>query len=803
MKWIFYFTVACVSHGVFFVSVSFAQTPTSAQIQGLVIQAEELFRDENQIHLKGNVKIAYKQEYLEADEAFISTKSRKVSLRGNVWLQNTQAKITGDRIDLDYEASTGLIFNGMVESGSIVFEGSLIHKTKESEYFVTEASYTTCSNCPATWSFTGESIRASLGDYAYMKNSVLRFGKMPVLWLPYLVVPLKSDRQSGLLNPRFERSERMGFTFAQSFFWAISRSQDATLTATHYEKSGLKGGLNYRYMLAENSYGELDSSFFNDNVFKNEDRLNLFRRENKSQPFSRWFVKYDHIYDLPNDYVFRTQILKTSDLQYPKDFELETKNNGEPSMENRLSLTKNFEKDHFSIDAAYNVNMLQANPTASNENAVHRTPEIQYSRMKTQIGESGFFYSLHANYLNVTRNGQAWDDLSFEQGERFLTNSLTGSFKGNKGTVCDNSPSCQIVTDGSYDSYRDVLRTGQRLDFRPTLSRPFSLGNTLDFNPSISYRETNYFFNVPQNSQSNRRSVLAEIGVSSTMSRIYQGSEAKNPSRYKHEIQPILNYKSVPYLDHQSHPFFGFSPQTEAPYYTKDSISDNDVNSDLGLQFDYNDRIYDRNLVTMGFVNRLIQKRWKRGTYETRQLASLGIFQSYDAFQESRNDPLKQPWSDIMTVADIRGDYFQTVSTLNYYPYHRITNVSSRLRMINDENQFIQLGIIKKDDVKPGRDVDFKRRVEHYTFSTGFVSRYLNLMGRIVFDANWENQRIPRQIKAWGYIAQFKPPGDCLVINWYHKQSFRGDTTINFEFDFSFESQPKRPFGEEKLSEIE
>lgn len=773
----------------------------SAQIQGLVIQADELVREADSVHLKGNVKIAYKQEYLEADEAFVSTKSRKVSLRGNVLMENSEAKVMGDRVDLDYEDSTGIIYNGTIESGAIFFQGSMIHKTKESEYFVFDANYTTCTNCPATWSFSGQSIRALLGDYAYLKNSVLRFGGFPILWLPYLVVPLKSDRQSGLLNPRFEQSGRMGITYGQSFFWAISRSQDATFTATHYEKSGLKGGLNYRYVTDEHSAGEFDSAIFNDNVFKDEDRLNKFRNSDRGAPFSRWFLKYEHLYELPDDYYFRAMVNKTSDLQYPKDFEQETRNMGDSAMENRLSVTKNFERDHLSIEAAYNINMLQANPLAKNDNAVHRLPEIQYSRLQSEIGQSGFYYSLNANYVNFARSGLSYDNLTFDGKERYLTNNRPGAYSAvNQGTECDSDPNCELIYDGVYNPYADAIRTGQRLDLKPTLYHPFSLGDVLDFSPSLAYRETNYFFNIPDNSQSTRRSVQLDLGISSTISRIYTREEGENPSKYKHEIQPTLNYKNIPYLDHRSHPFFGFSPQSEAPYYTRDSINDSFVNSDAGLQFDYNDRIYDRNLVTLGLTNRIIQKRWINGNYETRQLASLGIYQSYDAYQDSRNDPNKQPWSDLTTIVDVRGDNFQTVSVFNYYPYQKVTNMSSRIKMMNDQGQFFQIGVVKKDDIRSGQEVDPKRRVEDYIFSSGFVSKRVNLMGRMVYDANWANQKEERQIKAWGYIAQFKPPGDCLVINLFQRQSLRGDITTNIEFDFSFESQPRVALPAETLN---
>ncbi|MFN8945269.1 MAG: LPS-assembly protein LptD, partial [Pseudobdellovibrionaceae bacterium] len=607
----------------------------SAKIGDLTVAADNLLLDQDKdfASLRGNVQIIHKGQFLEAAEVDIHRGTRKAYLRGKVVIQDATTRIEGDKVDFDYENSTGIIYNGIVKSGNVAFSGDILHKTKDQEYYVLNADYTTCDNCPPTWSFSGNSIRATIGGYAYIKNSVLRFGGVPFFWLPYLVVPLKSDRQSGLLAPSFETSTSSGLIYSQGFFWAISRNQDATLQITNYELRGLKTGLNYRYVLDQNSAGEFDGAFINDRVFSNESRLNRYRSvEQKGKPFSRWFVKYEHLYELPNDYYFRSQINQASDLQYPRDFETETKNLGDAAMENRASVTHNSKDQHWSFDTSYYVNLLQSNPTASNDNSIHRLPEIRYSKIQQPLFDSSLYYSLDVNYVNFARAGLGYDNLSsIGDGRRYITNNynaITATPTADGALKCDQNSDCQLSYDGTYDKKSDLIRTGQRLDIRPSIYRPFTMNEYLDFSPKATYRETHYYFNVDENAQNVRRSVLLELGVSSTLSRVYKG-ELEKSDTYKHEIQPSLNYRRIPWIDHRSHPFFGFTPQSEAPYFTRDNISDADLDSDAGLQFDYNDRVYDRNLVTYGFVNRLIQKRWRNDQAYTNQIASLGIYQSY------------------------------------------------------------------------------------------------------------------------------------------------------------------------------
>ena len=243
----------------------------SAKVQGLTMQADELIRDQEneQIELHGKVQIVRGDQHILADHATLFLRSKKLDLTGNVRVTTLTQTLVGDQILLDYETSTGIIKDGYVSSGNVTFEGELLQKIGNEEFYVQDASYTACTNCPSTWSFTGQSIRAELGGYAYIKNSVMRVAGIPVLWFPYLIVPLKSDRQSGLLTPTIGSSEDGGAEYAQSYFWALDRSQDLTVTLKNFEKRRLMGLANYRYVLSEKSKGGLDTAWINDRVFAN------------------------------------------------------------------------------------------------------------------------------------------------------------------------------------------------------------------------------------------------------------------------------------------------------------------------------------------------------------------------------------------------------------------------------------------------------------------------------------------------------------------------------------------------------
>ncbi len=758
----------------------------AAKIQGLTLQADNLMRDHEReiIELDGNVQIVRGDQHISCQRAVIYLRSKKLELFGQVSVVSNQQTLNGEEILLDYESGTGLIKNGYVKAGQVLFEGDLIQKTGEDEFFVTDANYTSCTNCPATWNFSGQQIRAELGGYAYIKNSVMSIGGVPVLWLPYLVVPLKSDRQSGLLTPEFGRTEEGGIEFAQPYFWAIDRSSDMTLTMKNFEKRSLMGMANYRYVLSENSSGELDTAWLRDQVFTKPN--SAFRNFNPDKAhFNRWYLYYQHYLEGDDGWVQRMTVHNASDLRYMRDFEKETfeRNLSDPALENRVSFSKSTDRYHFTFDTSYYVNLLRADPLANNNDAVHRLPELTLSQTPVRIEDTPFLYSWDLNYVNFTRSFKGYDDLS--AGSRIPEND-----SGNID-VCDDQPNCNYTYDGSFDSSRDLIRTGQRLDFRPTVNANFRVGDALDIIPRISYRDTHYFFPVGADSEVTRRYLKTELTTRLSMSNIY-GEDIPQAERYKHVIEPEISYANIPWLDLQNHPFFPDQSSVTPSPGTSTPVSDGDLTGGLGIQFDENDRILDRNLVTLGVTNRLIQRFWGGDSNQYRQVLRFRLTQSYNLTSDATKNN-KNRWSDLAGVLTVKFDNIETNTNLNYFPDQNVTNIKTRTALINDKGQFFEVGLDRTYTIVQGQKVNKSNRVEDISFGLGFTSKPINFAGQFVYDANWRNSKDSKQIKSWGYVAQLKPPGECWQVNITHGLKVGNDERIGIGFEYNFDGVPKPP----------
>lgn len=780
--------------------------------QPVLISAGTMFGDSDKqtVELVGDVQMTFDGQSLRADRATMDKKNGRIIAEGNMILASPSAYVEGSRAEISYEDSTGIIYDGFVKSGQVLFQGSVIRKVGPDQYEADKASYTACTTCPPAWNFTGSRIDAEIGSYAYIKNSWFYLGGIPVFWFPYLIVPLKSERQTGVLFPSYE-IDTEGFAIGVPFFWAISRSQDLTITPKYYTRRGLKLHSSYRYVLDEHSAGELTGGvLFKDSLFGSDSNLPTRPGDERA---GRWFLNHDHIYTLPGGFINRAHLSLVSDLRYTRDFPDEMKGLGDPALENRISLTKNTELTHSSIEVGYYVNQLKADPLDGNNDSVHRFPELKQSGVERNLFGSPILFRWDFNYVNFAREDFAYDDVIAASGTTPKTIDRT---RGTGGTGS-----------GVFDPATDVIRAGQRLDLRPEISAPFRIGKHIDVLPLIQFRHTQYSFNVTPNGNGTfdtlplRQSLRGRLAFRTQFYRVYEenledpltadgdllpvdGSgqrlpasddatgifqalqpppAVRRPERLKHEIEPEISISGIPWLHQSASPFFGDSA-TSPIYVDGQPVSDSEFYSNKGIQFDYEDRITQRNLVSMLVTNKFIKKTWNGDTPAYRQIISVKNGTSYEFDKPNQN--ANANFSDIFTIIDAKLANFDTNTSIRYFPLHRVFNTSSRIRAIDNIGNFAQLSFSQNYLITENVDVAYTSREENIGIAIGFIHRYAVISGELNYLPKTYSP-IDFRLKSWTANAAITPPGNCwgLRIAVTHVLSEPRPRYI-FGFDYNF-----------------
>ena len=194
---------------------------------------------------------------------------------GNLLLTQDGLRINAERMEMDRDTHLGVFHNaygtarltdqpkdknlfGTMEP-EIAFRAERIERLGPRAYKLTNGSFTTCVQPNPRWAMRGTSGTIILGEHATMRNVGFFVKGIPLLYIPYLYYPLKEeDRSTGFLIPTYSYSQLKGHGVSSAFFWAINRSQDATLYYDAYSQ-GVQGfGADYRYAAAPGSRGNLN-----------------------------------------------------------------------------------------------------------------------------------------------------------------------------------------------------------------------------------------------------------------------------------------------------------------------------------------------------------------------------------------------------------------------------------------------------------------------------------------------------------------------------------------------------------------
>ncbi len=252
---------------------------------------------EQKLMAKGNVHIVLEQRSLFADEVSVDLEDQELVATGHVILMEGLNRLEGDRIEYNYRTNLGVVTNARARFGpGVGFSGVEIRREGERTYRVTDGRFTTCRACqpdPQTpdWEMRAKQATVYLDDMVTARDASFWVKGIPTLYTPILGLPL-GERRTGFLIPRLGYSNSNGFLVRLPFFWAISPSQDITLYPTYRSKSGFELPVDYRYILSEDSRGELYGRY-------------IYQFNNSSLPTNQGEIKWLHDQVLSPTWTFK------------------------------------------------------------------------------------------------------------------------------------------------------------------------------------------------------------------------------------------------------------------------------------------------------------------------------------------------------------------------------------------------------------------------------------------------------------------------------------------------------------------
>ncbi len=577
---------------------------------------------------RGEVVIEQGPRSLRADRVVLGEATRRGIAQGRVVLVDGSDTLRAEWLSIDLRSFTGVLLGGSYDSEQTGFraEGARIEKTGDARYAFRDARFTTCRcrdpDAPPPWAIRAEEAALEVEGYGTARDARFEVLGIPVLWAPRLVYPVKTERQSGLLLPEIDYSQRNGAELGLPVFVAVGDPLNLTFTPRWLEKRGGKVDLEADYVLGAESEGALFGSFLYDlGIDPNSD----------AEPFgrARWAAKARQDFFLPLSLRAKTDVQLVSDNQYPTDFEGLGRARTQRFLESTAFVSGAFAPSGvlgLTAAVAFGDDLQNPDDQDRDDLVLQRFPQVDAAALPVPLqaprgpavvpalGLRYTYYDALGEALEERPTGVPVGGLFLDTGVDSLPDEQEFDFDpaANPDPNADNAASGGSEGDGLFQEGEPLIDRGHRVLMTPRIGKPLRLFDLLEFYPEVGWHQTLY---------ESRELSFQERGLFIGRADLRTRLRRRFGNGWVHVLEPRVGWAFVLGRDQQGNPIF--VPETAVPQRRLRQLDLDNVVLDPA------DRIPAFNGVTVELGNRLY--RTPRGGGAPRLFADWVISSQYDA----------------------------------------------------------------------------------------------------------------------------------------------------------------------------
>ena len=354
----------------------------------VVLTAENQHATENSWHGEGSVRISYQDITIQCDEVDYDRTSGDLVAYGNVIVDRGPSRFTADELRFNLETKTGIFFDASAQIDPMYsFTGREIEKLDETHYRIDRATFTTCStDGRPPWSFHVREALVEEEGSGRFRGVAFKVQGVPVLYLPYMVFPLKQERTMGLLFPRLGYSDRRGFNFGLPLYIPVGRSYDTTIFVDYYTGGFFGLGNLWRWTPVAGARG----------------LINLYAVWDREADELQWKVNGHHVQEDFLGFRLLAQVENMSDIDFFQDFDRTFYANTRRSLYSYAYMTRSFGPYALNLRADHRQTFL-----ASGDVTLIQLPEVELRSGATPVFGLPIYLNLisSVNAFNVDRGG--------------------------------------------------------------------------------------------------------------------------------------------------------------------------------------------------------------------------------------------------------------------------------------------------------------------------------------------------------------------------------------------------------------
>jgi LPS-assembly protein len=462
-------------------SLSFASEPQLSVGDRLSVFSDKAYRKDGGRYFEavGNVVIISQKDTVYGEVASLDQESMLARVEGNVRVVMQDMTLHGSHLEYNLVTGGATIRNARIITPTFNLVANELIRISPDEYLAKEAEFSTCHDCPESWSVYGNTIRVKVNQYAQIQHGLAKVKGVHVLYLPYIVIPISGQRKTGLLIPTLSNRLGEGLAFEQPVFVALGPHRDMTVSPTFWAKRGYGGDLQYRHRFNNLSWVEFNSRTLSDTIYVPGGS----NTEQSGREFFRYFT------------------------------EIETHQQWSPNL-----------TSHFRYTGARDLDVVRDHPQFTDPRSI--SSDFGF-RGFVNWRQKYFSTGVESHYL---RNQLVADPMEFDRSYVQVMPRLTLSSVP-YSLVQSSIPGLQHITvgfDSSFTRFRQVnednefnLRNADRFSARPYLVWNFLTKGPFSFRSRYMLDQQSYVFPGPAERGFGKNAGLVRSEVSFTMDRIF------------------------------------------------------------------------------------------------------------------------------------------------------------------------------------------------------------------------------------------------------------------------------------------
>ncbi|MEE9274567.1 MAG: LPS assembly protein LptD [bacterium] len=359
----------------------FLRDPTASA----AISADNLREDRERQRIIGSgfADLRYLGKRIQADHIEVQTETRDGIATGNVIFQAGNDRLVGSRIEFNLDSERMVIFDARGYIGATYYlTAQAIRRVSEDRYEITGGVFTTCDGDLPTWSFKAQKVRLQVEGYALLQFPVMKIRDLPVLPLPFMILPVKTKRATGLLPLRYALSNRNGTILSPEFFWAINDWSDATLGVDHFTRRGTRFNGEYRYALSQFTHGRIRGRWLRD----------------KLEGATFWDLQAVHVSSWTGIGSLVAVVDETKRDKLDRSLETSLDERVRTNTDTSVLFSRGL------LGGTFQAGLRRQEGLREKDGQLfQKLPEINFSVIQKRLGDSDFYYSQTSSFVNFRR----------------------------------------------------------------------------------------------------------------------------------------------------------------------------------------------------------------------------------------------------------------------------------------------------------------------------------------------------------------------------------------------------------------